>query len=532
MKPGVVVLPNNPAVQHPVITDPALAAAVKVSGFDINGLRVSYSAADDTLSVGIEQPLSQKPGHPGPVVAGDADNNGNDGPPVDPAVVALEGAGFKDFQDFGGSEFMGAFLDLKGQSVADVAAGYAINDPRSPKQYQVAEAVVKGKPGSTPLDFGTAQVQQPGTVYNEVPAFEGNVYKVNSPAHPNLEFSIAHFSQLYLRETGQPLTPTSTIGVGAVAGSGDDPGIGEAFFPEQKFTLAQATVTPTTCPPVSPPVIINPHQNQHINTAHPTLVRANVLGSSGFDVTRIDPSTVTLGGAHPVFSFDHFINKDNWPDATFVFKGTDVQLPSGHTDATLAGKLTDGTSFSSSVRVFNRDSSFYSPAAVASAQARQESRAAAGVVVAPNSPVAISGTSIALKKKAFAPGSTNAQLVNLTLKVDDPGATSSPAAAEGPITAASLRRGPQAPHRHTVKIHSDRIGQAERAQINDAVAIDSKPEPAGKVVALKRPHGKSQAKVPAHIDQSLDRFVRQVGAVNVATGQSLGTQDSNPAYVR
>ena len=81
------------------------------------------------------------------------------------------------------------------------------------------------------------------------------------------------------------------ISIGAFAGSGDDIGIGEAFFPEQPFTLgARHRRLRPPCPPVSPPVMINPHENRHINTAHPTSIRVNVLGSSGFDVTQIDPA--------------------------------------------------------------------------------------------------------------------------------------------------------------------------------------------------------------------------------------------------
>ena len=44
-------------------------------------------------------------------------------------------------------------------------------------------------------------------------------------------------------------------------------------------------------------------------------------------VTKIDPNSVTLGGAHPVFGFDRFINGDEWLDATFVFKGDSLTLP-------------------------------------------------------------------------------------------------------------------------------------------------------------------------------------------------------------
>jgi hypothetical protein len=352
MTPGVVVLPDNPNVTHPTIA-PGLQNLVRVSGFDINGIRATYTPATDTLSVGLQQPNSQQPGRPGPVIAGDADNNGDDGT-VSQAVLNVAPT-FQDFPDFGGSEYMAAFLDLKGTGHADVLAGFAINDPRSPKEYQVANAVVNpALPPSVLPDFGTM-----------LPLNIGNVYKVNSPNHPGLEFDITHFSQLFLAETGTALTANSVIRMGAYAGSQNDTGIGEAFFPEQSFTLAQATpptVTPPTCPPASPPVIINIHENRHINTAHPTDIRVNVLGSSGFDVTKIDPATVTLGGAHPIFAFDRFINQDEFLDATFVFKGTDVVLPRGFTEATVSGKLTDGTSFSSSVKVFNRDRSFYTPA--------------------------------------------------------------------------------------------------------------------------------------------------------------------------
>jgi hypothetical protein len=358
--PGVVVLPDNPTVTHPSIA-PDIASLVKVSGFDLSGMRVSYSPSQDVLSIGLEQPPSQQPGQPGPVIAGDADNNGNDGT-TNPAVTALYPT-FVDSPDFGGSEYMAAFLDLKRTGYADVVAGYSINDPRSPKEYQVAQAIVNtSAPPSTIPDFGTP-----------FPQFTGNVYKVNSPAHPNLEFAISDFSKLYLAETGQPLTANSVIGLGSFAGSAQDP-IGEAYFPEQTFALSQATVPvtpPPVCPPVSPPVIINPHENRHINTAHPSDIRVNIIGSSGFDVTKIDPASVTLGGAHPVFGFDRHINQDEWLDATFVFKGTDVTLPRGFTEATVSGNLVDGTKFSSSVRVFNRDRSFYTPAQNQAAMARQ-----------------------------------------------------------------------------------------------------------------------------------------------------------------
>ena len=358
--PGVVVLADNPSVVHPVIA-PAIQPLVKVSGFDLNGIRVSYDAQKDILSVGLEQPLSQQATRPGPVIAGDSDNNGNDGT-VNPAVTNVPGfQNFQDYNMFGGSEYMGSFLDLTNDGVADVVAGYSAADSRSVKEYQVAKAIVNPNAPATTPDFGT-----------ELPGYEGNVYKVNSTQHPNLEFNIDNFSKLYLAETGKTLTANSVIGIGGFAGSAEDIGIGEAYFPEQTFKLSSATVPPpTTCPPVSPPITINPHQNRHINTAHPDDIKAIVLGSSGFDVTKIDPSTVRLGGAAPSYSFTRYANKDEWLDATFVFKGTDINLPKGYTEATLTGDLTNGQTFSSSVLVFNRNDSYYTPAQLAGAARRQ-----------------------------------------------------------------------------------------------------------------------------------------------------------------
>ena len=248
MTPGVVVLPNNPAVTHPVIA-PDLIPIVKVSGFDIAGIRATYTPADDTLSIGIEQPASGQPGRPGAVIAGDADNNGDAGS-VNPDVLALRPA-FRDFPDLGSSETMGAFLDLRNTGYADVVAGFAADDLRTPKPYQVAQAIVNTSIPPTTPDFGPP-----------LPNNAGNIYLVNSPAHPNLEFTITNFSQLYQSVTGQPLTPASTFSIGAFGGSSNDVGIGEAFFPQQPVRLSDLTPStpipppPPVCPPVSPPVLI------------------------------------------------------------------------------------------------------------------------------------------------------------------------------------------------------------------------------------------------------------------------------------
>ena len=102
----------------------------------------------------------------------------------------------------------------------------------------------------------------------ELPQFEGNVYTVNSPSHPSLEFSITNFSQLYQEVTGKPLTSSSVISIGAFGGSANTPGITKMFFPEQGFVLSAATQPPPN-PPPSPPILINPHEHRIIDTHAP-----------------------------------------------------------------------------------------------------------------------------------------------------------------------------------------------------------------------------------------------------------------------
>jgi hypothetical protein len=118
--------------------------------------------------------------------------------------------------------------------------------------------------------------------------------------------------------------------------------------------------------------LINPHEHRHINTAHPTDIRVNIFGTSGFNVAEIIPSSVTLGGAHPVFAFTRFINRDEFLDETFVFRGNDINLPGGIINAPVTGQLTNGQTFSSTVQVFNRNLSFYAPGPVSNEVAKQQ----------------------------------------------------------------------------------------------------------------------------------------------------------------
>ena len=152
-----------------------------------------------------------------------------------------------------------------------------------------------------------------------LPQFAGNVYTVNDPARGNLEFSIAHFSQLYQDITGKPLTPNTVIYVGGFAGSDTDFPISKAFIPSQPVLISAAT-SPNTCPPASPPILINPHEHRVIDTAHRDLVRVTVEGTSGFDVTSINPATVALNGALPIAQFTRHFPHSEFLNETFVFR--------------------------------------------------------------------------------------------------------------------------------------------------------------------------------------------------------------------
>jgi hypothetical protein len=356
--PGVVIFnsSNTPGIVIPNTS--FYGNLIGTSGYAISEIRVSYDSADDTLSVGFGQPLAGTASNPtGEVIAGDADNNGNAGN-VNKAVLALDPF-FTEFPALEGDDIeMYAFLDLGGTGTPDVVAGFSPNqpplpanmspspspNPLPPKPYQVAQAVPTSVPDTGP-GFGTL-----------LPNNTGNVYLANQAAHPNLEFSITNFAQLYLQETGHALTPSSVIGIGAFAGNASTAHIGDAFFPENTFTLAQATVP---VPPVnnnpepSPPILINPDEHRIIDTNHRDLVRVSIFGTSGFPVSAINPSTVELNGVKSVAHITRKVQRDEFPFQTYVFVASQLKLPFGLTPATLTGTTKYGVNFESQKDVLN-----------------------------------------------------------------------------------------------------------------------------------------------------------------------------------
>jgi hypothetical protein len=327
---------------------------IPTSGYAISGIAVSYDSADDTLSIGFEQPPANTASNPtGPVIAGDADDNGNAGN-VNPAVLAIDPF-FTEYPALEGENIeMYAFLDLGDTGTPDVVAGFSPNQPAlpsnmspspspnplPPKPYQVAQAIPTSVPDTGP-GFGALLTNN-----------TGNVYLQNLAAHPNLEFSITNFSQLYLAETGHALTPSSVIGIGAFAGNDSTAHIGDAFFPENTFTLAQATVPVTPSQP-SPPILINPHEHRIIDTNHRDLVRVSIFGTSGFPVSQINPATVELDGVTSIAHITRKVQRDEFPFQTYVFVADQLKLPFGLTTATLTGKTYSGVTFETQKDVLN-----------------------------------------------------------------------------------------------------------------------------------------------------------------------------------
>ncbi len=341
--PGVVVLtPPSGSLQATV--PPSLQPYIPVSGFAIADLRVSYDASTDTMYFGIDQPSSGLPNQ-GEVIATDQDDNGNSAT-VNPAVLAIDPF-FTDDPDMQGSKYMGIVLNFNGSGTPQIVAGYSEvspvgNSPTNPlpnlppKPYEVAVA----DPVTLP-QFGTA-----------LPQFTGSVFLQNSPSTPNLEFSITHFSQLYQMETGKPMTSSSVVYIGAQGGSAAPDFISDTLIPGQAFTISAATL-PSTCPPQSPTIYVNPHEHRIIDTLHRDLIRVTIVGTSGFNVRDINPSTVTLDGVHAIAHITRKVRRDEFPFATYVFVADQLHLPPGLNNVTISGTLNDGEAFTSSKAVLN-----------------------------------------------------------------------------------------------------------------------------------------------------------------------------------
>ncbi|MBX6313999.1 MAG: hypothetical protein IRY99_13940, partial [Isosphaeraceae bacterium] len=184
--PGVAFISSDSTASHPGRNlPPDVKPFIPFSGWDIDALRMKYTPEDDILSIGIQQPINPLTPPPGassaiagrPVIAGDVDDNGDDGT-VNPNVLTLR-PNLIDDPTFQGTETMGVFLDFNNDGIPDVVAGIS-NDVGQSKLYQVADAVPNPNPDlakTTAPGFGTT-----------LPSFTGLAYHVGTdPARGALE---------------------------------------------------------------------------------------------------------------------------------------------------------------------------------------------------------------------------------------------------------------------------------------------------------------------------------------------------------
>ena len=77
----------------------------------------------------------------------------------------------------------------------------------------------------------------------------------------------------------------------------------------------------------------------------PGAAQLALMGSSSFDVSQVDPASLTLHGAHPTNISAEDVNGDGLPDLLLEFPTADVQLSARATHARLTGWLENSRSF-------------------------------------------------------------------------------------------------------------------------------------------------------------------------------------------
>ncbi len=195
-QPQAVLVLDNDGVFDVGFPDPPFPGETIV-GWELLDLRLLYDPALDVLHVGLN--------YAG--IGGDADGDG------DPGTTGplLDGEGGTDFPDFGGSESFVVSFDTDRDGLANVVVG--VGGLADLTSFGAAVALVGQIP---PLAFG-----------DPLPAHTGVLFSTPSAMDPDVEFTIANFSQL-------PGFPESVrhgrsilFNVGAFTGSLADAGIGE-----------------------------------------------------------------------------------------------------------------------------------------------------------------------------------------------------------------------------------------------------------------------------------------------------------------
>jgi cysteine-rich repeat protein len=194
--------PNDLVFADPAGLDVGVPIALNgaISGHDIEDVRLSYDALDDTLYIGIRTFG----------IATDADGDGDEGS-TSAALAALGGV---DEPLIGGTESFAFFADLDEDGVLDVIAGVPAGADAS--GYRVSSFL--GTPVAPGVSFGPPLDA----------IHQGEFFGAPTPTEPHLEFAITAFSQLPT-STGAPVGTDFSIGL--FVGSLSDAGIGEDFFP-------------------------------------------------------------------------------------------------------------------------------------------------------------------------------------------------------------------------------------------------------------------------------------------------------------
>jgi len=94
----------------------------------------------------------------------------------------------------------------------------------------------------------------------------------------------------------------------------------------------------------------NPHNK--INLDSKRFIRVAIIGTDGFDASRVDPKSVVFAGASPVCSKLMNVNRDRQKDLVLVFWIPDLKdLTCDSDEAVLTGETKDGTSIHGTERV-------------------------------------------------------------------------------------------------------------------------------------------------------------------------------------
>jgi len=339
---GPKQVPSIPADLQPII---------KVSGFQMDGVALSYDPGKDELFVGVLQPDNMKSGQK--VIAGDSDNNLNSAT-VDPAITALPAySNFQDYADLGADENIGVFIDLNNDGTADIMAGVKPSNIISANKPLV---VTRADNSSNPPTFGT-----------EIPGYAGNIYLVNNPAHPGFEFSIKNFKQLAQSQFGIDITNNSILAAGVTGQDAGTNGIGAGTYFAQAFnwkdvvpssTLSITKVANPSPTRVGGTLVYTIYVQNTGDFTDPNVVATDII-PTGMNIVSVTPSqgTASLRPDGKGFDFNlGAIASKGSAAITIVAQPTAVNLTGAVNTVTATGQISPAVTATTSTQVLGPES--------------------------------------------------------------------------------------------------------------------------------------------------------------------------------